>query len=56
MRVVLVAGTTETAEVPERMEAGDDPARMGPAPGADLDSVTHGEGILAPVVPVSPSG
>ncbi|GAA0233115.1 nicotinate mononucleotide-dependent phosphoribosyltransferase CobT [Halobaculum roseum] len=56
MRVVLVAGTTETADVPGISAAGADPELMRHTPGADLDIVTHGEPTLAPVVPVSPSG
>ncbi|SHG38722.1 nicotinate mononucleotide-dependent phosphoribosyltransferase CobT [Halobaculum gomorrense] len=56
MRVVLVAGTTETAEVPGISAAGADPELMRHTPGADLDIVAHGELVLAPVVPVSPSG
>jgi len=56
VRLVLVAGTTETAEVPGISAAGADPELMRHTPGADLDIVTHGRPTLAPVVPVSPTG
>lgn len=56
MRLVLVAGTTETAAEPGISAAGADPELLRHTPGADLDIVTHGEPTLAPVVPVSPTG
>ncbi|QZY00508.1 nicotinate mononucleotide-dependent phosphoribosyltransferase CobT [Halobaculum rubrum] len=56
MRLVLVAGTTETAAEPGISAAGADPELMRHTPGADLDVVVHGEPTLAPVVPVSPTG
>ncbi|MFC6787191.1 nicotinate mononucleotide-dependent phosphoribosyltransferase CobT [Halobaculum halobium] len=56
MRLVLVAGTTETAKIPGISAAGADPDLMRHTPGADLDVLVHGEPTLAPVVPVSPTG
>ncbi|UIP00297.1 TIGR00303 family protein [Halobaculum sp. CBA1158] len=56
MRLVLVAGTTETADIEGISAAGADPELMRHTPGADLDVVVHGRPTLAPVVPVSPTG
>jgi uncharacterized protein (TIGR00303 family) len=56
VRLVIVAGTTETARIDGISAAGADPALMRHTPGADLDVVVHGEPTLATVVPVSPTG
>jgi uncharacterized protein (TIGR00303 family) len=56
VRLVLVAGTTATAEIDGLSAAGADPALTRHTPGADLDILVHGEPTLAPVVPVSPTG
>ncbi|WP_136715109.1 nicotinate-nucleotide--dimethylbenzimidazole phosphoribosyltransferase [Halorientalis salina] len=56
MRLVLVAGTTETAAIDGISAAGADPEAMVHTPGADAEIVTYGEPVRAPVVPVSPTG
>ncbi len=56
MRFVVVAGNTETATIEGISAAGADPAVMAHTPSADLEIVEYGRPILAPVVPVSPTG
>lgn len=56
MRVVLVAGTTETATIEGISAAGADPDVMVHTPSADAEIVAYGEPVRAPVVPVSPTG
>jgi len=56
MRVVVVAGSTGTAGIDGISAAGADPDLMEHTPAADLEVVTYGEPVRAPVVPVSPSG
>lgn len=56
MRLLLVAGTTETAAIDGISAAGADPEAMVQTPSADAEIVTYGEPIRAPVVPVSPTG
>jgi uncharacterized protein (TIGR00303 family) len=56
VRLVLVAGTTATAEIDGLSAAGADPELMRHTPAADLDILVHGQPTLAPVVPVSPTG
>jgi uncharacterized protein (TIGR00303 family) len=56
MRVVLAAGTTETAKIEGLSAAGADPDAMTHTPGADAELLTYGDVVRAPAVPVSPSG
>ncbi|MFD1589050.1 nicotinate-nucleotide--dimethylbenzimidazole phosphoribosyltransferase [Halorientalis brevis] len=56
MRLLLVAGTTETAAIEGISAAGADPEAMVHTPSADAEIVAYGEPIRAPVVPVSPTG
>lgn len=55
-RVLLVAGTTDTASIEGISAAGADPDAMVHTPGADAEIVTYGEPVRADVVPVSPTG
>lgn len=55
-RLVLVAGTTRTAEIEGLSAAGADPAVMAHTPSADAEIVAYGRPVRAPVVPVSPAG
>ena len=55
-RVVLVAGSTETARIDGISAAGADPELMVHTPSADTEIVAYGQPVRAPVVPVSPSG
>lgn len=56
MRVVLVAGSTETARIEGISAAGADPSLMAHTPSADLEIVEYGRPVGSSVVPVSPSG
>src|SRR6056297_1648721 len=56
MRLLLVAGTTETAAIEGISAAGADPDAMVHTPSADAEIVAYGEPVRAPVVPVSPTG
>jgi uncharacterized protein (TIGR00303 family) len=56
MRFILVAGTTETAQIEGISAAGADPNVMVHTPSADLEIVEYGQPIGTPVVPVSPTG
>jgi uncharacterized protein (TIGR00303 family) len=56
MRVVVVAGNTATATIDGISAAGADPDLMAHTPSADLEIVAYGQPVLAPVVPVSPTG
>ena len=53
---VLVAGTTDTAQIDGISAAGADPAVMAHTPSADAEILTYGTTASAPVVPVSPTG
>ncbi len=55
-RLVLVAGTTRTAEIPGISAAGADPEVMVHTPSADAEILERGRTVAAPLVPVSPSG
>lgn len=55
-RLVLVAGTTETARIDGISAAGADPAAMAHTPAADAEVLTYGHTVRAPHVPVSPTG
>ncbi|WP_302080871.1 nicotinate mononucleotide-dependent phosphoribosyltransferase CobT [Salinibaculum rarum] len=55
-RVVLVAGTTETATIEGISAAGANPDAMVHTPSADAEIVEYGTPVRSPVVPVSPSG
>jgi uncharacterized protein (TIGR00303 family) len=55
-RLVLVAGTTQTASIEGISAAGADPDVMVHTPSADAEIVEYGQPVRAPVVPVSPSG
>lgn len=55
-RVVLVAGTTRTAEIEGISAAGADPEALPHTPSADAELVEYGTTIRAPEVPVSPTG
>jgi uncharacterized protein (TIGR00303 family) len=55
-RLVLVAGSTATARIEGISAAGADPELMAHTPAADLEIVEYGRPVLAPVLPVSPSG
>lgn len=56
MRVVLVAGTTETAKIPGISAAGAEPSLVGHTPSADAEIIEYGEPVRSPVTPVSPTG
>lgn len=56
MRLVLVVGTTRTAAIDGISAAGADPAAMAHTPAADAELVEFGRPVLAPGVPVSPTG
>lgn len=56
MRFVLVAGNTSTARIDGISAAGADSNVLVHTPSADLEIVTYGRPVRAPVVPVSPSG
>ncbi|KAB1197182.1 MULTISPECIES: nicotinate-nucleotide--dimethylbenzimidazole phosphoribosyltransferase [Haloferax] len=56
MRVVLVAGTTATAKIPEISAAGADPTLVGHTPSADAEIIEYGDTVRSPVTPVSPTG
>lgn len=55
-RLVLVAGTTRTANIEGISAAGADSEVMVHTPSADAEIVEYGQPVRAPVVPVSPSG
>jgi len=55
-RVVLVAGTTRTAEIDGISAAGASREALLHTPGADAELLTHGDVVRAPAVPVSPTG
>ncbi|MFB6224235.1 MAG: nicotinate-nucleotide--dimethylbenzimidazole phosphoribosyltransferase [Haloarcula sp.] len=55
-RLVLAAGTTETAGREGISAAGADPELMTVTPAADAELVTYGSPVRTDVVPVSPSG
>jgi uncharacterized protein (TIGR00303 family) len=56
VRLVLAAGTTETARIDGISAAGADPDLMVHTPGADAEILVEGRPVESPVVPVSPSG
>ncbi|QLG48438.1 nicotinate mononucleotide-dependent phosphoribosyltransferase CobT [Natrinema halophilum] len=56
MRVLLPAGTTETALIDGISAAGATPELMAHTPSADVEILEYGEPIASPVTPVSPSG
>lgn len=56
MRLILVAGSTETAAIDGISAAGADPEAMVHTPSADAEIVEYGAPVRAPVVPVSPTG
>ncbi|WP_435363032.1 nicotinate-nucleotide--dimethylbenzimidazole phosphoribosyltransferase [Haloarchaeobius sp. DYHT-AS-18] len=56
MRLILCAGSTETASIEGISAAGADPDLMRHTPSADAEILTYGQPVRAPVVPVSPSG
>ncbi len=56
MRVVLPAGTTETALIDGISAAGAAPELMEHTPSADVEILEHGEPVMSPVTPVSPNG
>ncbi|MHC3438849.1 nicotinate mononucleotide-dependent phosphoribosyltransferase CobT [Natrialbaceae archaeon A-gly3] len=56
MRVILAAGTTETALIDGISAAGALPELMVHTPSADAEIVAYGEPTGAPVTPVSPTG
>ncbi|AFK18302.1 nicotinate-nucleotide--dimethylbenzimidazole phosphoribosyltransferase [Haloferax mediterranei ATCC 33500] len=56
MRVILVAGTTQTATIPGISAAGADPSLVGHTPSADAEIIEYGETVRSPVTPVSPTG
>ena len=55
-RLVLVAGTTETARIEGISAAGADPEAMVHTPSADAEILTYGAPVRSPVLPVSPTG
>ncbi|MFC7133990.1 MULTISPECIES: nicotinate-nucleotide--dimethylbenzimidazole phosphoribosyltransferase [Salinibaculum] len=55
-RLVLFAGTTETARIDGISAAGADPEAMAHTPSADAEILTYGAPVRSPVVPVSPTG
>jgi uncharacterized protein (TIGR00303 family) len=56
MRVILVAGTTRTAEVDGISAAGASRELLAHTPSADAEILTYGDTVRAPVTPVSPTG
>jgi uncharacterized protein (TIGR00303 family) len=56
MRVVLGAGTTETALIDGISAAGAAPELMAHTPSADAEILVYGKPTAAPVTPVSPTG
>jgi uncharacterized protein (TIGR00303 family) len=56
MRLVLVAGTTETAAIDGISAAGATPALLAHTPSADAEILVYGRPVRSPVVPVSPTG
>ncbi|WP_439025415.1 nicotinate mononucleotide-dependent phosphoribosyltransferase CobT [Haloarchaeobius sp. DT45] len=56
MRLILCAGSTETASIEGISAAGADPDLMRQTPSADAEILVYGQPVRAPVVPVSPSG
>lgn len=56
MRFAPVAGNANTARIDGISAAGADSNVMVYTPSADLEIVTYGQPVQAPVVPVSPSG
>ena len=56
MRLVLAAGSTETARIEGISAAGADPDQMAHTPSADAEILVHGRVVERPVVPVSPAG
>jgi len=56
LRVVLAAGTTETAQRDGISAAGADTASMQTTPSADTELLTYGRPVRTGTVPVSPSG
>jgi uncharacterized protein (TIGR00303 family) len=55
-RLLLVAGSTETASIDGISAAGADPSVMAHTPAADAEIIEFGDTVRAPVVPVSPTG
>lgn len=56
MKLVLVAGATETARIDGISAAGASPELMAHTPAADAELVEYGTPVFAPFVPVSPDG
>ncbi|WP_247729149.1 nicotinate mononucleotide-dependent phosphoribosyltransferase CobT [Halovivax limisalsi] len=56
MRLILAAGTTETARVDGISAAGATPSLAMYTPAADAEILVYGEPVASPVTPVSPSG
>lgn len=56
MRLILVAGSTDTAGIDGISAAGADPELMVHTPSADAEIVEYGRPVRAPVTPVSPTG
>ncbi|MCW8172391.1 nicotinate-nucleotide--dimethylbenzimidazole phosphoribosyltransferase [Natrialba swarupiae] len=56
MRLLLPAGTTETALIDGISAAGATPELMVQTPSADVEILEYGEPTTAPVTPVSPTG
>ncbi len=56
MRLILVAGSTETATIEGISAAGANQELMAHTPGADAEIIEYGAPVRAPVVPVSPMG
>ncbi|SEP61336.1 nicotinate mononucleotide-dependent phosphoribosyltransferase CobT [Natrinema salaciae] len=56
MRLLLPAGTTETALIDGISAAGAAPELMEHTPSADVEILEYGEPVASPVTPVSPNG
>ncbi|SEP20980.1 TIGR00303 family protein [Halogranum amylolyticum] len=56
MRLILVAGSTATAEIDGISAAGADDDLLVHTPGADAELLTYGDVVRAPEMPTSPSG
>jgi len=56
MTFLVVAGTTETAQIDGISAAGADPELLTHTPSADLEILRYGQPVQSPVVPVSPTG